>query len=67
MLGGQNPRRSVDLRAFGELRHVSFTGERGLTIADIGFYHDAMSHLLRREVVMLSSRLSSLPRRRPND
>ena len=47
--------------ALGELRQLGFTKERGFTVADVAFYHEAMSGLFRREVGLLSSRLSHLP------
>ena len=47
--------------SLGELRRLGFTVERGFTIADLAFYHDAMSGLLRKEAALLSSRLSDIP------
>ena len=47
--------------ALGELRQLGFTKERGFTVADVAFYHEAMSGLFRQEIVLLSSRLSHIP------
>lgn len=44
-----------------EIRAMGFTRERGFAIDDIGFYHDAVSDLLTKEVGLLSARLSNLP------
>jgi DNA-binding transcriptional MerR regulator len=46
--------------ALGELRVLGFTKERGFTVADVAFYHEAMSGLFRQEIGLLSSRLSHL-------
>jgi DNA-binding transcriptional MerR regulator len=47
--------------ALGELRTLGFTKERGFTVADVAFYHEAMSGMFRQEVGLLSSRLAHLP------
>ena len=46
--------------ALGELRQLGFSKERGFTVKDVAFYHEAMTGLFRQEVGLLSSRLSHL-------
>ena len=62
---GAEPSISVDeawvFDALGELRQLGFSKERGFTVNDVAFYHEAMSSLFRREVGLLSSRLAHLP------
>lgn len=49
------------LETFGEMRRLGFTRELGFTVADVGFYEEAMSRLFREEMRLLSRRLSHLP------
>jgi DNA-binding transcriptional MerR regulator len=47
--------------SISELRQLGFSKERGFTVADVSFYHEAMSQLFRKEIGLLSSRLAHLP------